>query len=179
MLLAGFATCAPNGLPLGGNQSIAVPWKIRVPAGKPLVFETIDHVMAGNDSNLYIFPNGTIIFFEETHLRLSTPQAPPTRIWKTGKIDAGDLNQLLVLVQSEQFAALNSSYVVFGPSVAGGGPMADAIVTFSVEWSTVNKTVTTYALSTDRMPPPLGDIYLRLQNISANTAEVAQERISQ
>ncbi len=113
--------------------------KVSIPEGNPVIYEKLDYIMRGEFSYLYIYGDGSIIYIEEKGLRLPTPGHPPTRTWKTGQLQEGELEQLTSLFQSSQFAGLDKYYQFPGKPMepiegapTSGFTMGDGSFTFSI-----------------------------------------------
>jgi hypothetical protein len=159
---------------------------LTLPEGSPILVEDLWFVMRGRFDRLYFYEDGNIVFTQDINLRIQTPQAPPTRIWRTGKLDDSELEQVLGFFRLTEFAALEDEYQFPGKQREDGAMEAgDMIFTVSIDFDGVNKSVTAANyLTPDNnetypdMPYPLNDIYVALKNVvSDSTVEVARERI--
>jgi hypothetical protein len=145
----------------------------------------VKRVMHGEQSNLSIYEDGTVIFIEEQNLRMPSPEYPPTRTWKTGHLQEEELGELILFFKNSHFNELNE-YNQFPGSPEGGGiSYGDMSLTISIDHEDLSKTVTAAmyrtpdkGLSYPDMPYPLNDIYQRLRGIAVITVEVAHETIS-
>lgn len=154
------------------------PPKIDIPEGNPVIYEEIGYVMRGEFSYLYIYGDGSIIYIEEKGLRMPSPGHPPTRTWRTAKLQPDQLDSLLAYFENSGLDELDEHYK---PHVGGG---SDMIYTISVNSDNLSKAVTASGyLSPDKgktypdMPSPLNEIYGRLRVISQVTEEVYRENI--
>lgn len=165
---------------------------IELPESPPMIFEKLEYIMRGEFDYLYIYPDGSIIYIEEKGLRMPTPEYPPTRTWKAGKLQEEELEQLIGLFQSGQFTMLREYYQFPGKPMepiagvpAGSFTMGDGSFTFSISYRELQKTVTAFGyLTPDHgetypdMPFPLNELYVRLRVIvPERTEEVAREEI--
>lgn len=161
------------------------PAKIDIPESSPVIYEQVLYTMAGENYELYIYEDGSIIYIEEKGLRFPSPEHPATRTWKTDKFTAEQLDSLLVYLENGGLDKLNDSYYFPGePTEGGGKTMSDMSFTIIVNSKNLNKKVTAYGyLSPDRgetypdMPPPLNEIYEKFRVIALATQEVARENI--
>ncbi|MBI2853108.1 MAG: hypothetical protein HYX84_08465 [Chloroflexi bacterium] len=171
---------------------LKLPPQIDVPEGDPIIGIELDFVIRGEFAKLFLYDSGAVLYIEEKNLRMSMPEAPPTRVWKTGKIDAGELSNLIELFQTAEFAALDAYYQFPGKPIepiegvpAGGFTIGDGKFTFSIDHEDVKRTVTAFGyLTPDKgltypdMPYPLNEIYKGLKGIAENrTEEVYSEPI--
>jgi len=159
---------------------------IDIPEGTPVISEKLDYIMRGEFSYLYIYEDGSVIYIEEKGLRLPSPGHPPTRTWKTGKLQLEELNSLLEFVKNSGFEKLDEYYQFPGKPIEGGGfTMGDMGFTITIDYGNLNKTVTAFGyLTPDQgktypdMPYPLNEIYKKLKDIAENkTEEVYRESI--
>lgn len=173
---------------ISGNTS----YSYLIPEGTPVVSSNASYVMRGRFDFLFIYSDGSILSIREEGLRVPSPEHPPTRTWKTGKLREDELQRLISLFLNSEFAALDTYYQFPGkpleplPGIpAGGFSMGDGKFNFSVNYEKLQKTVTAFGyLTSDRgltypgMPYPLNELYVRLKDIANNrTGEVARETI--
>jgi hypothetical protein len=172
---------------IGGGvwMLVKAPPEIDVPEGNPVLTANSDYLLGGKANSLYIYSDGSVLYVEEKNLRLSTRQAPPTRIWKTGQIQTEELNKLLEFIKESGFEKLESSYQFRGETSNGGFIHGDMKFTITVNSDNLSKTVTAFGyLPPDNgetypdMPYPLNEMYEWLRAIALKTEEVARERIS-
>jgi hypothetical protein len=168
-------------LMLGSAQA-----KVSIPEGNPVIYEKLDYVMRGEFCYLYIYGDGSIIYIEEKGLRLPVAGHPPIRIWKTGKLQLEELNNLLEFIKNSGFEKLEEYYKFPGkPNEFGDMSFGDisCIITINYE-GLFKKEGTLGYLTPDRgltypdMPYPLNDIYVKLRAIAQGTKEVARKNIS-
>ena len=167
------------------------PSVINLPQGTPVISEKLEYIMRGECDHLCIYPDGSITYSEEKGLRMPFPN-PPTRTWKTGKLQPEQLDSLLEFVKNSGFEKLDEYYQFPGKPMepiegvpSGGFIMGDGSFTFSISYGELQKTVTAFGyLTPDRgetypdMPYPLNEIYEKLkQIIENNTEEVYSEPI--
>ncbi|MDD5038732.1 MAG: hypothetical protein PHN78_05385 [Dehalococcoidales bacterium] len=164
---------------------IQSPPEIDIPEGNPVVYEKLDHTMAGKFEYLYFYGDGSIIYIEEKGLR--PPGGHPTRTWSTGEFTQEQLESLLVYLENSGLDKLDEYYQFPGEPIANGGfSMGDMKFTITVNSENLSKTVTAFGyLTPDNgetypdMPSPLNEIYGRLRTLTMTTEEVYQEDISQ
>lgn len=158
---------------------------IDIPEGNPVLAEDLLYTMRGEHDFLYIYEDGSVLYIEETGLRIPMPGYPAIRTWKTGKLQPEELNELLEFIESSDFVELEDNYQFTGEPIGGGGfAMSDGIFTFYVSYGELQKKVTALGyLTPDNdatypdMPYPLNELYVRLKAVIDRTVEVAQEEI--
>lgn len=161
------------------------PSGVSIPEGNPVIYERRDYVMRGQFTFLFIYEDGSILYIEETGLRMATSQYPATRTWKTGKLPPEELDNLLQLLTGSGFKKLDEYYKFPGKPTAGGGfTMGDMGLTITVNHGGLSKTVTAIGYLTPDggetypdMPSPLNKIYVKLRAAARQTNEVAAETI--
>ncbi|MDD5703421.1 MAG: hypothetical protein PHU23_15410 [Dehalococcoidales bacterium] len=178
---------------------IISPWEllnppigIEIPKDAPVIATQLDFVMRGEFDKLYLYSDGTVVYVEEKNLRMPIPENPPVRIWSQGQIDSQELNGILSLFQTSEFAKLDDYYQFPGKPMdpipgmpAGGFTMGDGRFTFFVKHEDGQKVVTAFGyLTPDKgltyldMPYPLDEIYKRLRAVIDNKIqEVYREPI--
>ncbi|MDD5701614.1 MAG: hypothetical protein PHU23_06130 [Dehalococcoidales bacterium] len=159
-------------LMLGSTQA-----KVVIPEGNPVIYERVAYLMKGENSELYIYGDGSILYIEEKGLR--PPGGHPTRTWSTGNFTVEQINNLLDYFENSGLNKLDDSY---GGPVVGGSDMSFTII---VNSDNLSKKVTAFGYpSPDKgatypdMPSPLNEIYGRLRTIAMSTEKVYQENIS-
>ena len=153
--------------------------RIQIPEDSPVIAMELDFVMGGASHKLYLYDDGAVLYIEEKNLRMPTPESPPTRVWSQGQIQAEELNSILRLFQTDEFAELDEEYNWEARQTS------DLLLTISVHYQKVGKTVLASGyLSPDEgltypdMPYPLNERYKRLRVvIDDNIQEVYQEPI--
>jgi hypothetical protein len=170
----------------------STPITIKLPESPPMIYEKLEYIMHGEFDYLYIYPDGSIIYIEEKGLRMPTPEYPPTRIWKVGWLQEEELEQLIGLFQSNEFATLGEYYQFPGKPIepiegvpTGGFTVGDGSFSFSISYRELQKTISASGyLTPDHgetypdMPFPLNELYVRLRVIVLErTEEIAQEKI--
>lgn len=164
---------------------------VEIPEGEPIIAMELDFVMRGVFEKLYLYDDGVVLYVEEKNLRMPTPECPPTRTWNTGIISKEDLNGLIQLFQTGEFAELDKYYQFSGKPMepiegvpTGGFTMGDGSFTFSINYGDIQKTVTAlgyltpdHGLTYPDMPYPLDEIYQKLKQVIDNTKEVYSEPI--
>lgn len=167
------------------------PPVINLPQGTPVISEKLEYIMGGECDYLCIYPDGSITYIEEKGLRMPFPD-PPTRTWKTGKLQPEQLDSLLEFVKNSGFEKLDEYYQFPGKPMepiegapSGGFTMGGGSFTFSISYGELQKTVTAFGyLTPDHgetypdMPYPLNEIYKKLRAVIENqTEEVYRESI--
>ncbi|MBN1189142.1 MAG: hypothetical protein JXA46_05255 [Dehalococcoidales bacterium] len=158
--------------------------EVNIPEGAPVIYEQVRYLMGGENRQLYIYENGSILYIEEKGLRVPSAENPATRSWRTGNFTVDEVNNLLFYLKNSGLDKLEDSYT-FQEDVEGGAlTRSDMNFTIIVNGADLNKQVTTSGyLSTDQgetypdMPSPLNDIYVMLRNISKNTVEAVSENM--
>jgi hypothetical protein len=166
---------------------------IKLPDTPPIISEKLEFIMQGEFDDLYIYSDGSVIYIEEKGLRMPTPEHPPTRTWKLGKLNEEELVSLITLFQSNEFNALENHYQYSGNPIdplgeipsSGGFTMGDGSFTFTIDYSGFQKTVTANGFLTPdhgetypSMPYPLDEIYVKLRDVILNhTKEISRENI--
>lgn len=183
------------GLVLVGGGSWGLlnsPPRIEIPEGAPVIAMQLDFVMRGVFEKLYLYDDGAVLYVEEKNLRMPTPEYPPTRIWNKGQIPVEELNSLILLFQTDEFAGMDDYYQFSGKPMEpiegappGGFTMGDGSFKFSIDYGDLHKTVWAlgyltpdHGITYPDMPYPLDEIYKRLRVIiNDKTQEVYQESI--
>ena len=107
-------------------------------------------------------------------------------MWKTGQLQAEELNSLIYFFRSSHFEELSEYYQFPGEEIEGGGfKMGDMDYAVSINYGELHKKATAFGYQTPDhgmtypdMPYPLNEIYKRLKDIADNrTEEVARETI--
>ena len=162
------------------------PSPVTLPEGTPIMEERLDFVMRGRFDRLYLYEDGSVVHVQYINMRLSGPDNPPTRIWRTGRVQADQFNQIIELFRSSQFAALEKNYQFPGKPIEGGGFTAgDVSCTLSIAYGDLSKSVTASGyLTPDHdatypdMPYPINELYAKLTDlVSSQTKEVAREGV--
>lgn len=175
-----------SALPVKKTPSVtAVPSRPDIPAQAPVISMQIRTLLGGTFEKLDIYNDGIVLDVKDTFLRMPQPEGP-TRVWRKGQIQTEELNSLIQLFQSSEFASLNSSYVFPGkPTEPLEGPplngrtFGDAGYGFSINSTGLQKTVGTFGyLATEDMPYPLGELSTKLRAVvDQKTTEVYREHI--
>lgn len=184
--LSGYRSSAlPARTPPPVSPAPVVASRPEIPVGTPVISMQIRALMGGTFEKLDIYDDGTVLDVKDTNLRMSPPEGP-TRVWRKGLIQAEELNGLIRLFQSSEFASLNSSYVFPGEPTAplqgpplNGRVFGDAGYGFTINSTGLQKTVGTFGyLAPGDMPYPLGELYTKLRAVvDEKTSEVYREHI--
>jgi hypothetical protein len=160
--------------------------QIELPEGTPIAAEKLDFVMRGRFDRIYLYGDGSLVYIQYINMRLSGPENPPTRIWRTGRLQEGQFSQIIELFRSSQFAALEQNYRFPGkPIERGGFTFGDMICTLSIAYGDLNKSVTAsgyltpdHGITYPDMPYPINELYAKLTDLVLNqTREVVRERV--
>ncbi len=169
------------------NSTSLAPAKVTI-RDYPIVYEKLEYAMRGQNSSLYIYDDGNILYIEEKGLRIPTPDEPATRTWYEGKIELPQLDSLLGYLERCGLDGLDSYYQFQGEPIEGGLPgsfrMGDMALTISINARGLQKTLTAFGyVSPDKdesypdMPPPLNEVYVKLRALALATEQVHQENI--
>ncbi|MFA5308226.1 MAG: hypothetical protein WC370_01920 [Dehalococcoidales bacterium] len=171
-----------------GDNPEGNPVTINIPQGNPVIYEQSLYTMRGENYELYIYDNGSILYIEEKGLRFPSPEHPATRTWSTGNFTVEQVNNLLAYFENSGLGKLDE-YYSFPGKPNDNGPdgsftTSDMSFTIIVNSDNLNKKVTAFGyLSPDKdetypdMPSPLDDIYGRLRTIAMITEKIASENI--
>jgi hypothetical protein len=162
----------------------SAPATVSLPEGTPIVLEKLDYVMRGRSDRIYVYEDGSIVYTQDTNMRMPTAENPPTRIWSTGKLTQAQLGQILALLQSVDFATLESYYQYPPKDTSPPFVHGDMSMTVFVDYSQMSKTVTAFGyLTPDQgatypdMPHPLDELYVKFRDAALSTKEVARAKI--
>ena len=148
-----------------------------LPDGDPIITMDITYVMRGEKHLVAIYEDGAVLYVEDSRLRIPSEEYPPLRTWKTGQLREEELDDIITLFRSDEFAALDADYQFRGGDMFG---------TFAIVKGDLRKSVyiSGYISPDDDMtypdmPYPLNEIYRRLKIIvEDSTEEVASEPIN-
>lgn len=158
---------------------------IHIPDGNPIIYEQLRYLMRGENYELYIYGDGSILYIEEKGLRIPSPERPATRTWCTGNFTVEQVNNLLAYFENSGLDKLEDYYNFPGEKEASGTiRRSDLDYTVTVVSVNFSKSVTASGyLSPDSgetypdMPSPLNDIYERLRAIAMTMEQIATENI--
>ncbi|MDP2730853.1 MAG: hypothetical protein Q8O55_10285 [Dehalococcoidales bacterium] len=148
---------------------------IDIPEGKPIIAAESSYTLGAQDRDrLFIYENGMVVFVEDEWYR---PTMSKTRTWNVGQLEKVELDNIILLFQSDNFTALEDSYKWPPPS-----RVFNYIVSIDYQGITKTVTVTGYptpdeGLTYPDMPYPLNEIYQELKQVIDNTEEVYSEPI--
>jgi len=172
---------------IGGGIWMLVksPPALDIPEGNPVIYEQRDYIMRGEFSYLYFYEDGSIIYVEEKGLRIPSPQNPPTRTWRTGKLSSQEMESLVTYFENSGLDELEEYYQVPGKlNDSGSTSMGDMSLTITIDSDNLSKTVTAFGYLTPDggktypdMPAPLNKIYQRFRVFTMSTEEVYHENI--
>ena len=168
-------------LMLGSTQA-----KVVIPESNPVIYEQVRYLMKGENYELYIYTNGSILYIEEKGLRLPSPERPATRTWSTGNFTVEQVNNLLAYFENSGLDKLEDYYNFPGEKEASGTiRRSDLDYTITIVSRNFSKSVTASGyLTPDNgekypdLPSPLNAIYGRLRTLTMTTEKVYQEDIS-
>ncbi len=168
------------------SQTEGNPVTINIPQGNPVIYEQVRYLMRGENSEFYIYGDGSILYIEEKGLRIPSPEHPATRTWSTGNFTVEQVNNLLSYFENSSLDKLEDYYNFPGERETSGTiRRSDLEYTVTVASGNFSKSVTASGyLTPDNgetypdMPAPLNEIYGRLRTLKMTTGEVYQENIS-
>lgn len=163
---------------------------IAIPEIPPLIYLNLTQVISGESNQIEVFPDGTILQLKETGLKVTSPDYPGTRIWRKGNISADALDDLIAIINTNEFKEMSGSNVC-QPKHKGFYENNPLIVkenmqlTLCVNCETIVKTITAfdyvtpdYGMSYPDMPPPLNTVYATLRLLCEDkTIEMYREKI--
>ena len=158
---------------------------IGLPDGNAVIYEKLTRIMGGEVDRLYIYGDGSVIYVEDTNLRMPGPEAPRTRTWKKGNIEPQEFAGLLEYFRNAGLNKLEDYYNFPGEPAPGGYTTAgDMNLNLSVNIEGLYRNIQADAyLTPDNgqtypgLPFPLNDIYARLMVIAGQTTEFSIEKL--
>jgi hypothetical protein len=154
---------------MAGGLLVARPARVAIPTGQPVISAESYWHMEGYIGRLFVYESGEVVYVVDSGLRFPMPDHPAVRTWSKGHLSTEQLNDLLKLVKSSEFAALNDAYTF------DGNPSSDLWYTLVVSLPDTAKAVKANSyMSPDGgktypgMPHPLDDIYAALRDIAQN-----------
>lgn len=84
--------------------------QVEIPESDPWVLMDISFLEEGTQSQLSIYDDGTVIYWEDTGLT-GALSPDPTRTWRTGKLDSEEMDNLSDLLDTVGFNDLEEYYL--------------------------------------------------------------------
>ncbi len=159
---------------------------VSIPEGEPIIIMDISYVMGGEQSQLSVYDDGTIIYWKDTGLKTApSAEETVTRVWRTGKLDAEDLADFIEFIEIVGFSELDEYYQSPDTSLESG-VISDLYCTISVNNGDIDNKVMAFGYFIpdsenpySELPYPFGEIYEELDSIIQNsTEEVYREEIA-
>jgi hypothetical protein len=156
--------------------------KVVIPDSDPWLVMDISYLEEGSQSQLSIYDDGTIIDWEDTGLP-GALSPDPTRIWRTGNLDSGEMDDLSDLLVTIGFNDLEEYYLSQAISENESVIIQDNYLKISVD---SENTVTAHGYFTPvtssayyPLPDPLDELYEKLDDIiESNTEEALVEDLT-
>ena len=150
--------------------------KVDIPESDPWLVMDVSYLEEGMQSQLSIYDDGTVINWDEAGLPGAlTPD--PTRTWRTGKLDSGEMDELSGFLDTIKFDDLEEYYLSEAISANGTVVIEDNYLKISVDGE---NTVTAHGYFTPvtsskfyPLPDPLAELQARLNGIIDNNTEEA------
>ena len=161
---------------------------VTVPNSSPVLTMDISNVQgAGEQSQLSIYPDGTVIQWTDTGVDSVTASGQTvTRTWRTGDITATDIDSLFSYLGSANFSGLDT--YILPDSLLNAGEnitITDRYLKISADYQGITNDVTVYGYFTSgsdpyaNLPDPVAGIYQELNGIvTADTKQVLTENIT-
>jgi len=148
--------------------------EIKIPESDPwLVMDNI-YLEEGTQSQLSVYDDGTVIYWEDTGLP-GALNPDPTRTWRTGKLDSGEMDDLSEFLDTVGFDDLEEYYLSSAVSTDDNVVIEDNYLKISVD---NENTVTAHGYFTPLassayypLPDPLAELREKLDEIIENDTE--------
>jgi hypothetical protein len=148
--------------------------QVEIPEDDPWLVMDISFLEQGTQSQLSIYDDGTIIQWEETGLP-GALSPDPTRTWRTGKLDSGEMDDLSDLLAITGFDNLEEYYLSSAIPDDEDVDIDDNYLKISVD---NGNTVTAHGYFTSvtssayyPLPDPLDELHETLNNLVENNTE--------
>jgi len=149
--------------------------RVKIPESDPWMVMDISYLEEGTQSQLSIYDDGSIIQWEDTGLPGAlTPD--PTRTWRTGNLDSGEMDDLSEFLDMIGFKDLEEFYLSEAVSANGTVVIKDNYLQISVD----NDTVTAHGYFTPvtssayyPLPDALAELREKLDDIVENYTKEA------
>ena len=158
--------------------------QVKIPESDPWLVMDRSYLEEGTQSQLSIYDDGTVIYWEDTGLTgfPGAISSNPTRTWRTGTLDTGEMNDLSEFLDTIGFYDLEEYYLSSAVSSNEIVVIEDNYIKISVD---NEKTVTAHGYFTRSassafypLPGPLADLDEKLGDIiENNTSETLVENL--
>ena len=156
--------------------------QVEIPDADPWLVMDISYLEEGTQSQLSIYDDGTIIQYEDTGLP-GALSPDPTRTWRTGNLDSGEMDDLSDLLDTIDFNNLEEYYLSSAIPEDEDITIDDNYLKISIE---NENTVTAHGYFTPvtssayyPLPDPLDELYEKLDDIiESNTEEALVEDLT-
>ena len=149
--------------------------KVEIPESDPWILMDTSYLEEGTQSQLSIYDDGIVIYWEDTGLP-GALTLDPTRTWRTGQLDSDEIDDLSELLDTIGFKNLDKYYLSSAVSTDNTVVIEDNYIKISV--GEVN-TVTAHGYFTPRtssqsypLPDPLEELRTKFINIIEQNTEV-------
>jgi len=147
---------------------------VDIPEADPWLVMDISYLEEGTQSQLSIYDDGTIIQWEDTGLP-GALSPDPTRTWRTGNLDSGEMDDLSDLLGTTGFNNLDEYYLSQAVSANESFVIQDNYLKISVD---SENTVTAHGYFTPvtssayyPLPNPLAELREKLDDIVENNTK--------
>ncbi|MBN2239716.1 MAG: hypothetical protein JW712_08075 [Dehalococcoidales bacterium] len=155
---------------------------VTIPDTDPVIVMDISNIAGGEQSQLSIYEDGTVIRWEDTGLN----GAAVTRTWRTGKISVSDVEYLFDYMDAVGFDELEPYLLPETMTEQGGSyDITDEYLKLSADGDTFDNEVTVYGYFSSGgdpygdLPHPVDGIYEELNSVViSDTEEVLTEELS-
>ena len=148
--------------------------QVEIPESDPWMVMDISYLEEGTQSQLTIYDDGTVIYWEDTGLP-GALSPDPTRIWRTGKLDSEEMDDLSDLLDTIGFNDLEEYYLSSAIPEDEDVIIDDNYLKISVD---NENTVTAHGYFTPMtssqiypLPGPLDELREKLDDIIENITE--------
>lgn len=148
--------------------------QVEIPEADPWLVMDISYLEEGSQSQLSIYDDGTIIQWEETGLP-GALSPDPTRTWRTGILDSGEMDDLSDLLDTIGFNNLEEFYLSSDIPTDENVVIDDNYLKISVD---NENAVTAHGYFTPvtssayyPLPDPLAELHETLVNLVENNTE--------
>jgi hypothetical protein len=156
--------------------------QVEIPDADPWLVMDVSYLEEGTQSQLSIYDDGTIIQWDDAGLP-GALSPDPTRTWRTGELDSGEMDDLSEFLDTIGFNELEEYYLSEAISANESVIIQDNYLKVSVD---DEKTVTAHGYFTPvtsskfyPLPDPLTELQARLNDIiDNNTEEVLVEDLT-
>jgi hypothetical protein len=147
---------------------------VKIPESEQWIVMDRSYLEEGTQSQLSIYDDGTIIYWEDTGLT-GALSPNPTRTWRTGELDSDEMNDLSEFLDTIGFDDLEEYYLSSAVSTNETVVIEDNYIKISVD---SEKTVTAHGYFTPLtssayypLPGPLAELDEKLGDIIENNTK--------